>query len=163
VIGLIWAQADGGVIGANGTMPWHLPEDLAHFKAVTMGNAVVMGRATWESIPARFRPLPGRRNIVLTRDNTWSDDGALTVHSLTEAVTAADGDELWVIGGGQVYAAAVDIADVAVITRIDRGVAGDTTAPVLGADWEPVTSEPAVGWHSSSTGLRYRFERWQRH
>ena len=85
-LGLIWAQARGGVIGAGGTMPWHLPEDLAHFRAATMGAPVIMGRRTWESFPDRFRPLPGRRNIVVTRDPEWVDAGAEAVGSLDEAL-----------------------------------------------------------------------------
>ena len=75
-LGLVWAQARGGVIGKDGGMPWHVPEDLAHFKAVTSGHPVIMGRRTWESFPARFRPLPGRRNIVVTASPSWAEPGA---------------------------------------------------------------------------------------
>ena len=75
-IGLIWAQARGGVIGKDGAMPWHLPEDLAHFKRTTLGCPVIMGRKTWDSLPPKFRPLPGRRNIVVTRNTQWQADGA---------------------------------------------------------------------------------------
>src|SRR5699024_1639276 len=88
-LGMIWAQAHGGVIGAGGAMPWHLPEDLAHFKATTAGHPVIMGRATWDSLPPRFRPLPGRRNIVVTRDPRWSAEGAQACRTPDEAVHAA--------------------------------------------------------------------------
>lgn len=88
-VGLIWAQAHDRVIGADGGMPWHVPEDLAHFRAVTLGHPVIMGRRTWESFPARFRPLPGRRNIVLTRDHEWSAEGAEVVHDPDAALALA--------------------------------------------------------------------------
>ena len=81
-VALIWGQASNGVIGADGTMPWDLPEDLARFRELTMGSAVIMGRRTWDTIPPRFRPLPGRRNIVVTRDPAWSADGAAVAHSI---------------------------------------------------------------------------------
>lgn len=168
MIGLIWAQADRGVIGADGTMPWHLPEDLAHFRAVTTGSAVLMGRRTWLSIPQRFRPLPGRVNLVLTRETTWADDGATPVHTVDEAVDLGTRDasgaprDLWVIGGGQVYAALLDRASVAEVTVIDLAVTGDTTAPVLGEGWRRTGVIPPVGRLTSSTGLGYTFERWER-
>src|SRR5690554_661473 len=85
-IGMIWAEARGGVIGAEGGLPWHLPEDLAHFKAKTLGEAVVMGRKTWDSLPPRFRPLPGRENIVITRQPDWTADGARRAATLVDAV-----------------------------------------------------------------------------
>ena len=96
-ISLIWAQAANGVIGADGTMPWHVPEDMAHFKELTLGSTVLMGRRTWESFPPRFRPLPDRRNVVLTRDPSWTADGAEVVHSLDDGL-ALDPSP-WIIGG----------------------------------------------------------------
>jgi dihydrofolate reductase len=104
-LALIWAQARGRVIGRDGLMPWHLPEDLAHFRGLTRGATVLMGRSTWESLPRGFRPLPGRRNLVLTRRRDYLATGAETYGSLQEALPAADGP-VWVIGGEQVYAAA---------------------------------------------------------
>ncbi|MCU1477450.1 MAG: Dihydrofolate reductase [Subtercola sp.] len=89
-IALIWAEARGGIIGDAGTIPWHLPEDLAHFKELTTGDAVLMGRKTWDSLPERFRPLPGRRNLVLTRDPEWTVVGAEVVHSFGDAIVAVD-------------------------------------------------------------------------
>lgn len=153
MIGLIWAQARGGVIGADGTLPWHLPEDLAHFRETTAGAAVLMGRRTWDSLPERFRPLPGRRNLVLTRRAGWAAPGARPVSSPDDAVAAAGDGPLWVIGGGEVYAATVGRADRAEVTEIDLEVDGDTVAPVLGPAWSRVEGE----WRVSRTGLRYRF------
>ena len=88
-LGLIWAEARGGVIGKDGGMPWHVPEDLAHFKERTTGHPVIMGRRTWESFPERFRPLPDRRNIVVTTDAEWAADGAERASSLDEALAQA--------------------------------------------------------------------------
>jgi dihydrofolate reductase len=83
---LIFARARRGVIGLNNTLPWHLPEDLAHFKATTLGQPVIMGRKTWESLPPKFRPLPGRTNIVVTRQNDWQAPGAHVAHSMAQAL-----------------------------------------------------------------------------
>ena len=108
MIALIWAQADGGVIGNAGAIPWRLPEDQARFKELTMGSTVLMGRLTWESLPASVRPLPGRRNLVLTSDPEWSAAGAERVVSVEAAAARVEGD-LWVIGGAAVYAAAIAV------------------------------------------------------
>lgn len=154
MIGLVWAQSRDGVIGRAGALPWHLPEDLAHFRALTTGATVVMGRRTWESLPAKFRPLPGRRNVVLTGDGSWSADGAEVAHELTAALTSAalTGD-VWVIGGASVYRDAVRYADRVVRTEIDLEVPdGDAVAPELGPEWVPSDGD----WQASSTGLRFR-------
>ena len=156
-IGMVWARSVGGVIGADGGMPWHVPEDLAHFRQVTGSSTVVMGRRTWESLPERFRPLPGRRNVVLTRDTGWSADGVVVVHDLAAAL---DTDApVWVIGGGQVYAAALPFADRVSETVIDVEVDGDTVAPVLDDGWDLVDDGP---WQESRAGLRHRFLEWRR-
>ena len=138
---MVWAQAADGVIGAGGALPWHLPEDLRLFRALTTGATVVMGRRTWESLPPRFRPLPGRRNVVLT--SAPALPGAEVVSSVAEAL-ALDGD-LWVIGGGAVYAAFLPHADEVVVTEVDASPAGDTWAPALGPGWTPDTRVPAAG------------------
>jgi dihydrofolate reductase len=159
MIGMVWARSTTGVIGADGGMPWHVPEDLAHFKQVTGDATVLMGRRTWESLPERFRPLPGRRNVVLTRDTSWTADGAEVVHDLQAAL---DTDEtVWVIGGGQVYDAALDAADHVSETLIDVDVPGDTVAPTLAgaAGWTLADEGP---WQESRTGTRYRFLEWHR-
>lgn len=155
-VSLIWAQAHDRVIGAGGGIPWHVPEDLAHFKALTTGATVLMGRATWESLPPRFRPLPERRNVVLTRRPGWRADGVVRAASFDAGLAASDGD-VWVIGGASVYAEALSYADRIVITDIDARFAGDAFAPELPRTWRPVASVSDVDWRLSSTGLRYRF------
>lgn len=156
MIGLVWAQAANGVIGNAGALPWRIPEDLAHFRALTTGDTVLMGRATWESLPRRFRPLPDRRNLVLTRNPSYDAPGATVVTSLEHALAAAEG-ELWVAGGGAVYAAALALADRVVVTDVDGDWAGDVFAPLLDDSWRQTGCEPAEGWRTSSTGVRYRF------
>ena len=158
-IGLIWAEARDRVIGAQGGMPWHVPEDLAHFKAATLGAPVVMGRRTWESFPARFRPLPGRRNIVVTRRDDWAEAGAEPAGSLEAALALAaegDPDRIWVIGGGELFREAIGQADLLEVTEFDLQVRGDTTAPER-EGWIPSRIDPPEGWHTSSSGIRYRF------
>ena len=154
----IWAEARGGVIGSGGTMPWHVPEDLAYFSERTRGSAVIMGRRTWESFPERFRPLPGRRNIVITRDGSYEAVGGETCGSLDEATSLA-GDDAWIIGGGQVYREALPRVSELYVTEIDLEVDGDTRAPEIGPEW--VRSE-AGEWLTSRTGTRYRFVVWTR-
>lgn len=160
-VALIWAQAHGGMIGAGGGIPWRLPEDSRRFRRLTMGGDVVMGRKTWDSLPERFRPLPGRRNIVVTRDDTWAAEGAERAASVDAAIEMPSGD-VWVIGGGQIYAEAMAHADVLEITEIDADVDGDVTAPGIGGEWMLVATEPADGWAASASGLRYRFVTYRR-
>lgn len=162
---LIWAQTRRGVIGAGGATPWHLPEDLKHFREVTAGQPVIMGRRTWESLPEKSRPLPGRTNIVVTARDGWAADGAVRAASLTEALEAADaaakpGDRIWIIGGGRLYQEAVRVAAFAVITDIDIEVKGDTLAPSFPRPWAAVLREPAQGWSVGADGTRYRIETW---
>lgn len=153
-VGLIWAEAHDRVIGAGGGMPWHVPEDLAHFREVTMGAPVLMGRRTWESFPDRFRPLPGRRNIVVTRNPDWTAEGAERASDLDEALAlAADAPQVWVIGGGELYRVAIDRADTLEVTELDLDVDGDTRAPARDG-W----AHTAAGdWQQSRIGIRYRF------
>ena len=160
-LGLIWAQTVNGVIGADGVMPWHLPEDLAHFRTVTLGSAVIMGRRTWDSLPERYRPLPGRRNVVITRQQGWAAAGASVAHTLEDALALTEGD-LWVIGGAEIYGLALPYADVLEVTEIDAEIDGDTFAPPISAAWTRVTTDPPSGWLSSSTALPYRFTRYER-
>ncbi|TFD88339.1 dihydrofolate reductase [Cryobacterium serini] len=160
-LGLIWAQTVNGVIGADGLMPWHLPEDLAHFRSVTAGGAVIMGRRTWDSLPARFRPLPGRQNIVITRQQGWAAEGASAAHNFHDALALAEGP-VWVIGGAEIYRLALPYADVLEVTEIDASIDGDTLAPTLDATWTQVSTDPPNGWFTSSTALPYRFTRYER-
>ncbi len=157
-LGLIWAQARGGVIGREGRLPWHIPEDMAHFRRVTTGHPVIMGRVTWESIPDRFRPLPGRRNIVLSRRPGRALPGAEVVGSLAEALRLAGDERAWVIGGGQVYAEALPLASVAEVTEVDVDVPGDVHAPPL-AGW---SVERTGDWQTSASGVRFRWLRYRR-
>ena len=153
---LVWAQSRDGWIGADGGLPWHLPEDLARFRRLTSGAPVIMGRRTWDSLPERFRPLPGRRNVVLSR-RTPDLPGAVVVPGPREALAAAGDGPAWVIGGAQVYAAAQPLADRLVVTEVNTRVNGDTFAPPLEDRWRPVRTDPAEGWHCSAGGLGYRF------
>jgi dihydrofolate reductase len=157
---LVWAQAAGGVIGSGGALPWHLPEDLRLFKALTLDSTVVMGRRTWESLPPRFRPLPGRRNVVLSRTLGGLGADAAVLPS-AEAVLAEHPD-VWVIGGGEVYAAFLPHADETVVTEVGAEFPGDTWAPALGGDWELGQQVPEEEWLTSSSGLRYRVAWWRR-
>ena len=159
-IHLIYARAANGVIGLNNTMPWHLPEDLAHFKQLTSGSPVIMGRKTWDSLPERFRPLPGRTNIVVTRNPDWQADGVLCAGSLEKAlhIGAQHGDNVWVMGGAQIYAQALPLADTVEVTIINKDFAGDAYAPVLGPEWNEIAREDYV----SVKGLPFSFVRYER-
>jgi dihydrofolate reductase len=153
-LGLIYAQSRNGVIGRGGVLPWHLPEDLAHFKRTTMGAPVIMGRKTWESLPPRFRPLPGRRNVVITRDAAWQAEGAERATSLDEALALCAGAETaWVTGGAEIFRLAMPRADLAVITEIGADYDGDTYAPELDAGWRETAREP----HLSPAGIPFDF------
>jgi dihydrofolate reductase len=157
-VGLIWAQSTSGVIGRDNGIPWRLPEDQARFKQLTIGHAVVMGRRTWESLPAKVRPLPGRRNVVVTRQADYMAEGAHVVSSLDDALTD---DETWVIGGEQIYALALPIATRCEVTEVEidlRRRDADAVAPVLDQTWVGTTGE----WLASSSGLRYRFDSYHR-
>lgn len=127
---LIAAVARNGVIGAHNRLLWHLPADMAHFRDATRGHAVIMGRKTWDSLPERFRPLPGRRNIVVTRQPAWSAAGAETAPGLAAALgTVGDQGRVFVIGGGELYAAALPLADELLLTELQRDFEGDVRFP----------------------------------
>ena len=151
-IALIAAMANRRVIGKDNQMPWHLPEDLRHFKAVTLGKPIVMGRKTFDAIG---RALPGRHNIVISRQKGLAIDGATCVSSFEAAITAAgDIEELVVIGGGQLYVLTLAIADKLYLTEISLDVAGDTFFPEWDdGTWLQVDEESAI----SDKGLKYRF------
>ena len=153
-INLIYARSSNGVIGKDGVMPWHLPEDMAHFKRLTQGWPVVMGRKTWDSLPARFRPLPGRTNIVITRQSGWSDAGALPAAGLADALKLCGlAKEVWIIGGAQIYALAEPLAHRVEVTEIAQYFDGDVFAPQLSDEWQ----ETARVAHVSSNGLPFSF------
>jgi dihydrofolate reductase len=144
-ISLIAAVAHNGVIGKDGDLPWHLPEELAHFKATTLGHPLVMGRRTFESIG---RALPGRRTIVVTRDPQWQHPGVETAHSFAEAVSlAGPADEVFVAGGAQIYAEAMPFAHRMVITEVNAEPEGDTYFPAWPrAAWAEESREDHEGW-----------------
>lgn len=151
---LIYARAANGVIGHNNTLPWHLPEDMAHFKQLTQGCTVIMGRKTWDSLPPRFRPLPGRTNIVVTRQSDWHADGAQRAASLPDALALCNPAQItWVIGGAQIYAQALPLADCVEVTEIAQNFDGDAHAPELGAEWAEAVRSSQV----SSNGLPFSF------
>ena len=142
---IIAAVARNGVIGHRGGMPWHLPGELAQFKATTLGHTLVMGRATFDSIG---RALPGRRTIVITRNPTWHHAGVETAHSFADALAlAGPGDEVFAAGGAQIYELALPFAQRLVITEVDAEPEGDTWFPSWArADWVEVRREAHDGW-----------------
>ena len=150
---MIYARARNGVIGKQGQLPWHLPEDLAHFKRTTLGQAVVMGRVTWESLPEKFRPLPGRTNVVVSRQTSFEATGAQVVSSLEAAMALFPTNEVvWLIGGAQLYAQALPLVSQIVVTEIDADFEGDAFAPMLSTnDW----TETERSSHVSAQGLAY--------
>ncbi len=156
---LVAAIARNGVIGKDNRLPWHLPEDLAHFKALTTGHAVIMGRKTWDSLPARFKPLPRRLNIVVTRDAAFRAEGTVIVHSLPAAVAAAGNDAAFVIGGAEIYALALPLASHIEFTEVDVDCEGDAFFPAFDrAAWRETARER----HKSVNGLDYAFATYQR-
>ena len=151
---LILARAANGVIGKDNTIPWHLPEDMAHFKRLTMGCPVIMGRKTWDSLPPKFRPLPGRTNIVVTHQADWHENGCQRASSVREALLFCEHvANVWVIGGAQIYTEAMPFADTAEVTELELEVEGDAFAPTFGPNW----IERARERHVSATGLAYAF------
>jgi dihydrofolate reductase len=152
---LIVAVADNGVIGARGALPWHLPEDLKRFKALTLGKPILMGRKTWESLPRK--PLPGRTNIVVTRDAGFHADGAVVAHSIEDALVAAERErpeEIIVIGGEAIFAATLPIARRVHRTQIMTRPDGDAFMPPLDSkEWQETAREGPF----ESGGLRYAF------
>lgn len=156
---LIYARSRNGVIGRDGKLPWHLPEDMAHFKCTTMGCPVLMGRKTWDSIPLKFRPLPGRMNLVLTRREDWKADGATRVGSIEQARAQVAPDcVLWVIGGAEIYTLAEPLAELAVVTEIEADFDGDASAPVLGPNWQ----EQSRTHQFSAQGLAFSVAEYRR-
>lgn len=143
---LVAAVADNGVIGLDGDIPWRIPEDMRHFREVTTGNTVVMGRVTYQSIG---RPLPNRTNIVITRDPRWHAEGVTVVHSLDEALAAGESapGDLMVMGGAQIYEATILLADVQILTEVHQKPEGDTYYPDFDrAEWQETRREAHEGY-----------------
>ena len=154
---LVAAVAANGVIGANGGLPWHLPEDLRHFKSLTLGHPVIMGRRTWESLG---RALPGRENIVVTRAAGYEAPGASVAASLDAALALCAGEPTaFVIGGGELYAEALPVADGLVLTEIQRDYPGDARFPDYDRSaWRETQRKPQTG----ADGLRFDFVLYER-
>jgi dihydrofolate reductase len=139
-LSIIVAMAKNRVIGANGAIPWHLPEELKRFKRLTLGHHIIMGRKTWESIG---RALPGRTSVIVTRQRGYSAPGATVVHSLDEAIAACGADdEIFVIGGSELYAQALPRAARLYLTTVDADVPGDALMPAYAAgEWREISAE----------------------
>jgi dihydrofolate reductase len=141
---LIAAVASNGVIGRDNDLPWRIREDLQHFKQLTLGHVLVMGRKTYDSIG---RALPGRRTVVVTRQFDWSADGVEVAHTLDDALKLADGKDLYVAGGGEIYRAALPYADRLELTEVDQSPTGDVTFPAFDrSDWLETTRLPHDGF-----------------
>ncbi len=157
MIACVVAHARNRVIGRDGDLPWHLPADLRRFRELTSGHEVVMGRRTYESLPERFRPLPNRRNLVLSTDPAYAAPGAEVFPTLASALAACLGD-CFVIGGGATYAEALSVADRVYATEIDAEIDGDTFFPELSSAWRRVeASGPEV-----ENGHAFRFCTYER-
>lgn len=159
-ISLIAAVARNGAIGKNNDLLWQEPQDQRHFRAVTLGHPVVMGRKTWDSLPARFRPLPGRHNVVVTRNPELQVAGAQKADSLPAALQSLSGAaQVFVMGGAQLYAQALPHADEMVLTEIDADLAGDVFFPAWPADeWVTVSREA----HRAADGTPFAFVTYRR-
>jgi dihydrofolate reductase len=161
IVSLLAALARNRVIGRDNALPWHLPDDLKRFKALTLGHPVIMGRKTYESIVAvAGKPLPGRANIVVTRSPGYEAPGCRVVHSLQAALSAAAGsDEIFVIGGGEIFALALPLAQRLHMTEVDADVGGDALFPAYDrSEWHEVSREAGAG----SGGLKYDFVVYER-
>jgi len=159
MISLIAAVAKNGVIGRDNALPWHLPEDMKHFKALTTGHAVLMGRKTWESLPPKFRPLPNRQNYVLTRDTSYVAAGATVLHSLDEATKLGAGGTAFIIGGAELYAHMLPYAQRLELTEIDAVFEGDAHFPAFDrTQWREVRRQGG----KSECGLAYAFVTYER-
>lgn len=155
---LVAAMARNRAIGLRGAMPWHLPAELAHFKVTTLGRSVVMGRKTWQAIG---RPLPGRQNIVVTRDESFEAPGCEVANSLEEAVDVADSGEVMIIGGGSLYEQALPQAQRMVLTHIECEAEADTWFPQWDtSEWVPVSREHFAADHKN--GLAYDIVEYER-
>jgi len=159
MIAIVAAVARNGVIGQENRLPWHLPEDLRHFKALTTGHVVVMGRKTWESLPVRFRPLPERVNVVVSRNPAYSAPGAIMAASLEDALKVGAGGTAFVIGGAELYAHALPLAQRLELTEIAADFPGDATFPAVDRrQWRETARQAG----RSTMGLDYAFVSYER-
>jgi dihydrofolate reductase len=158
VISIVVAVSENNAIGANGNLLWHLPNDMNHFKNITMGHHVVMGRKTYESIPPKFRPLPGRKNIIISRQQNFVIDGCITVNGIQEAITLAEKageEELMIIGGGDIYHQSFSVADKIYLTKVHHTFEeADTFFPETTSEWKVIKSES----HLADEKHKYRYD-----
>lgn len=151
-ITLIAAMSENRVIGANNDIPWHIPEDFAFFKAYTSHKPVIMGRKTWDSLPRK--PLPNRRNMVITRQKNWQEEGAEVFSDLTNAIVAcASEEEIIIMGGAQIYEQAIGLATDLRLTEVKLSVSGDAFFPKLSNDWQEVSRQS----HLSNKNIAFDF------
>ena len=157
---IIAAVAKNRVIGKDNQLLWHIPEDMKHFRELTRGKPVIMGRKTWESLPERFRPLPGRQNIVVTRNGSYVTEGAFLAGSLDEALQVADAAlEVFVIGGAEVYQQALPLADTLYLTEVDLASDGDVSFPEFSLiEWAETGRER----HQAPDGFAFAFVSYRR-
>lgn len=168
-IGMIWAQDVNGVIGKANRLPWNIPEDLQHFKNMTTGHPVIMGRKTWQSFPQKYRPLPNRTNIVMSRNlNNFEKPFYKNVfwvstpqQALAAAASSPGSEQIWVIGGAEIFAQFLPLAEKIVITQINKTHTGDTFAPKLDNKWALSVSNSDKNWRTNQAGLEYRFLVWE--
>ena len=159
IITLIWAQGENGVIGRDNALPWRIPADMAYFKRETLGKTVVMGRKTWESFGSK--PLKDRTNIVLTHNASYTAEGASVVHSIEEALAHAVGEEVMIIGGSEIYALSLPIADRLRVTRVRESFEGDAVFPTVDwSSWLLISSEEGI--RDEKNVYRYEFEVYER-
>jgi dihydrofolate reductase len=146
-LALIAAVAQNNCIGKKGALPWYLPEDLKRFKKITTGKVVLMGRKTWESLPPKFKPLPNRKNVVVSRQNVSVPAGVELYHTIDEALAAHLSEEIMVIGGGEIYNQTMDRAETLYITEVHNVVEGDVFFPIIDkAVWEETEREEHEGF-----------------
>ena len=152
MIAIIVAKADNNVIGSKNDLPWYLPADLKHFKNVTLGHAVVMGRNTFQSILDRLhKPLPGRENIVLTRDNTFAYEGVRVIHTVDDIYQL---DDVFILGGAEVYKQTIDLADTLYVTEVHAAIDGDVVFPDIDDAW----TESSREHHKSDEKNQYDYD-----
>ena len=158
-LAIIVAMAQNHTIGINNTLPWRIPEDLRHFKALTMGHHMIMGRKTFDSIG---KPLPSRTTVVVTRDRNLKIDGCIMAHSLEEAMAACAGDEqVFLVGGAELYTQMLPLADTLYITEIQQSVEGDAHFPAFNRDaWQEVSRE--IRQQETPQPLEYHFVTYRR-
>lgn len=177
LVGMVWAQTPGGAVAANGALPWFVPEDFQHFRATVAGEPIIVGRTTWESMPQAWRANRTARSVVISRNENWTDDvegrgsGLVQRAGSFEQALALAGDssgstgEVWIMGGGQIYALGLAYADLLVVSEIDVPEPAGliTPAPVIPmTEWSERTPADVAGWRTSTTGIRWRIRHYHR-